>query len=185
MEKIAELMLSLWDKSSNRRLKDIEKEMELFNLLKEKGLNDFKEIEYENIFYRLTGIKTNYAFAQKLMKFKKQIGGKYTFDYYRKIFPYLVEDENGNIKVNINNRQEAILKFILWGILISSPIIFCLIIFVNEYFSERDFVFKILGYTISTFLFFYIHLILYDSAYKASYLKKKIDKTMTAGSNNV
>ena len=185
MEKIAEIMLSLWDKSSNRRLKDIEKETELFNFLKEKGLNDFKEIEYEIIFYRLTGIKTNYAFAQKLMKFKKQIGGKYTFDYYRKIFPYLVEDENGNIKVNINNRQEAILKFILWGILISSPIIFCLIIFVNEYFSERDFVFKILGYTISTFLFFYIHLILYDSAYKASYLKKKIDETMTAGSNNV
>ena len=51
MEKIAELMLSLWDKSTNRRLKDIEKEIELFNLLKEKGLNDFKEIEFEIIFY--------------------------------------------------------------------------------------------------------------------------------------
>ena len=34
MEKIAELILSLWDKSTNRRLKDIEKERELFNLLK-------------------------------------------------------------------------------------------------------------------------------------------------------
>ncbi|AVM55830.1 hypothetical protein [Capnocytophaga sp. oral taxon 864] len=154
MEKIAELILSLWDKSTNRRLKDIEKETELFNLLKEKGLNDFKEIEFEIIFYRLTGIKTNYAFAQKLIKFKKEIGGKYTFDYYRKIFPYLVEDENGNIKVNINYWQEAILKFILWGILIFSPIVFCLIIFLNEYSSERDLVFKILGYTISVFLFF-------------------------------
>ena len=184
MEKIAELILSLWDKSTNRRLKDIEKERELFNLLKENGLNDFKEIEFEIIFYKLTGIKTNYAFAQKLIKFKKEIGGKYTFDYYRKIFPYLVEDENGNIKVNINYWQEAILKFILWGILIFSPIVFCLIIFLNEYSSERDLVFKILGYTISVFLFFFIHLIFYDSAYKASYLKKKIDKTMT-GSNNV
>lgn len=185
MEKIAELILSLWDKSTNRRLKDIEKEIELFNLLKEKGLNDFKEIEFEIIFYRLTGIKTNYTFAQKLMKFKKEIGGKYTFDYYRKIFPYLVEDENGNIKVNINNRQEAILKFILWGILIFLPIIFCLIIFVNEYSSERDLVFKILGYTIPIFLMFYIFLILYDNAYKASHIKKKIDKTITVGSNKV
>jgi hypothetical protein len=187
MEKIAELILSLWDKSTNRRLKDIEKETELFNLLKEKGLNDFKEIEFEIIFYRLTGIKTNYAFAQKLMKFKKEIGGKYTFDYYRKIFPYLVEDENGNIKVNINNRQEVILKIFLWGAIIALLVVFLIIlssiIFVNN-FSERDFTLRVLAFMISISLVFYINLILYDSAYKASYLKKKIDKTMT-GSNNV
>ena len=177
MEKIAELMLSLWDKSTNRRLKDIEKEIELFNLLKEK--------EFEIIFYRLTGIKTNYAFAQKLMKFKKEIGGKYTFDYYRNIFPYLVEDENGNIKVNINNWQEIILKIFLWGAIIALLVVFLIIlssiIFVNN-FSERDFTLRVLTFMISISLVFYINLILYDSAYKASHLKKKIeDKT----SNNV
>ena len=97
----------------------------------------------------------------------------------------MVEDENGNIKVNINNWQEIILKIFLWGAIIALLVVFLIIlssiIFVNN-FSERDFTLRVLTFMISISLVFYINLILYDSAYKASHLKKKIeDKT----SNNV
>jgi len=157
----------------NYKLKETDQIDKIFKIINENNIPQYKDIAEEKLFEIQTGIKTNKEFALKLIYFKKEIGEKYTWEYIKKIYPYLREDETGNIFFKINRSRE-----VLNNILIIVTLSFMLIGLIVYSFLELDFKNSIIYlssyFLISMMLFYFVYLA--DGEIKAAALKNKLKK---------
>lgn len=159
-------------KSSLKKMEELEK---VFTIIRENHLENQKEIAEEKLFEIQTGIKTNLAFAQKLIAFKEYVGGKYDWSVYRKIFLYLQENEQGKIIVNITKYQEYTANALMYGTLFIFCGGFTTILLIESFITRNVYhVIIFLYILISLFLFFLIYMISND--YLAMQVKKRIKK---------
>lgn len=160
-------------KTNSSKLEQLEK---MFKIIKENKLKDQKEIAEEKAFELQTKIKTNIEFANKLIIFKKEVGGKFGWSFYSKIFKHLSEDSDGKIYVSISKYEEAYARFVIRfapGFLIFG--LFIIYIFENTLKQYNlNIVIPVIHLIVCLFFFFHIYQI--DSDYKAIELKNWINK---------
>lgn len=159
-------------KSSLKKTEELER---LFTIIRENHLENQKKIAEEKLFELQTGIKTNLAFAQKLIQFKEYVGGKYGWNVYRKIFSYLEENTEGKITLNITKYQEYVANGLMYLTLLIFGGGFVTILLIQSYVAKNVYHVIIFLYILtSLFFFFLIYLISND--YLALQVKKRIQK---------
>lgn len=159
-------------KSSLKKTEELEK---VFTIIRENHLENQKEIAEEKLFELQTGIKTNLAFAKKIIQFKEYIGGKYDWSVYRKIFSYLDEDYHGKITLNITKYQEYYANGLMYLTILIFGGGFVTIFLMEAYVPKNVYYISIFIYILASLsLFFNIYLISND--YLAMQIKKRIKK---------